>query len=124
VEAKRSGSERPDAAALDSPLYSDFADDADMQPIISEFVDELADRVRTLQDAADHNDLGALQTIAHQLKGAAGGYGFGPITDAARHLEASTAARAELTALGHQVAELVDLCRRATSAPPSRAPRR
>jgi CheY-like chemotaxis protein len=71
------------------PAWSDFADDDEMGELIRQFVDTLSDRAHALRDAAARGDLAGLERLAHQLKGAAGGYGFSSITSAAAEVEAA-----------------------------------
>ena len=54
-----------------------------------------------------------LARLAHQLKGAAGGYGFPRITDAAGRLESCVKAGADLDQLRARAADLAGLCQRA-----------
>ncbi len=58
-------------------------------------------------------DLEVLITLAHQLKGAGGGYGFMPITDAAHELEIATRSELEVDKLSALADELTSLCQRA-----------
>jgi DNA-binding response OmpR family regulator len=48
--------------------------------LVERFVAGLPQRVAALQAALSSGDLAQLKTLAHQLKGAAGGYGFTPIS--------------------------------------------
>ncbi len=68
-------------------IRSTYEDDPDMLEIVQEFAAELPDRVKSLEDCLEAGDLSQLQTLAHQLKGAGGGYGFPPITEVAAQLE-------------------------------------
>lgn len=77
-----------------APLLSRFADDPEMREIVALFVAEVPDRLRELQTAWDAADLGRMRTLAHQIKGAAGGYGFPEISTAAAALEAAVSAGA------------------------------
>ena len=98
-------------------LHSTLASDPDMVELVQFFVEEMADRVQTISDAADANDLGQLRTVAHQLKGAGAGYGFEPITDAAgalEHLIDESGPATEVESMRQQIDALIDLCRRAT----------
>jgi HPt (histidine-containing phosphotransfer) domain-containing protein len=54
-----------------------------------------------------------LRRLAHQLKGSCAGYGFPTIGDAAARLETSLETHAALEQVSTQVADLVDLCKRA-----------
>ncbi len=69
------------------PIRSIYEDDPDMMEIVVEFVGELPQRVADLECYFEAGDLDQLQTLAHQLKGAGGGYGFPQITDSAGALE-------------------------------------
>lgn len=100
------------------PLRSEFASDPDMIELVQEFVQELpsrADTLRSLLDASSYQDL---RRVAHQLKGAAGGYGFSPISESAAKVEKMLLTEVDalqLQGLRSQVDELVGLCRRATA---------
>lgn len=71
------------------PIRSIYEDDEDMMEIVREFAEELPDRAATLESLLASGELDELKSLAHQLKGAGGGYGFTPITDAAAVLEKS-----------------------------------
>jgi PAS domain S-box-containing protein len=95
-------------------LYSTMAGDPDMAPLIERFVESLPVRVSAMRDAAEREDTQALTRLVHQLKGAAGGYGFALITDATAQLE--RALRADPRAAGpagRLLDELTGLCQRA-----------
>lgn len=61
--------------------------DPDMVELVEYFVGELPERVRSLEAAAGANHLDQIQSLAHQLKGAAPGFGFPSIGEAARAVE-------------------------------------
>ncbi len=69
------------------PLVSELADDEDLADLLNAFVKELPSRAAAIAEAADSGDHALLARLAHQLKGAAGSYGFSSITDAARAVE-------------------------------------
>jgi HPt (histidine-containing phosphotransfer) domain-containing protein len=69
------------------PIRSVFEDDPDMMEIVREFAGELPGRATELEQVLAAGDHARLQTMAHQLKGAGGGYGFQPVTDVAALLE-------------------------------------
>ena len=71
------------------PIRSIYEDDPDMLEIVREFAAELPDRIAELESNLETGRLRELQTMAHQLKGAGGGYGFQPISDTAGELEAA-----------------------------------
>jgi len=68
-------------------IQSEFADDPDMAEIIDNFVKGLPDTISSMRDAANHNHHEELQRLAHQLKGAGGGYGYPLLTKTAKTLE-------------------------------------
>lgn len=69
------------------PIRSRYADDPEMQEIVAYFVAEVPNRLRELRQAWDRGDRSRVRTIAHQMKGAAGGYGFPQIGESAAALE-------------------------------------
>jgi len=83
--------------------------------LVEMFVAELPDRITAIEKASRDHDLAKLGTLAHQLKGAAGGYGFSSITESAMHVEHGTKTHENAAALDSQVGELVALCRRTTA---------
>ena len=69
----------PENAA--SPVYSTLSDDPDLSDLIPEFIDSLHEWTDDLQVLLEKADWESLASVAHQLKGAAGGYGFAEITE-------------------------------------------
>ncbi len=101
------------ASADDEPLHSEFASDGDMVEIIDRFVAGLPDRVTALRAASEAGESGELKRLAHQLKGAAGGYGFATITAAAGELELALGRDADADEVRSLAARLITLCGRA-----------
>lgn len=100
-----------------TPLRSDFADDPEMNELVEFFVGELDDRVNALTTACSGQDWDTLRQLAHQLKGAGGGYGFPAITDAAASLEDTLkGGTTEVDQLTQLVQSLTTLCQRAVLA--------
>jgi CheY-like chemotaxis protein/HPt (histidine-containing phosphotransfer) domain-containing protein len=104
--------------ADEAPLVCEFADDPDMREIVERFVAALPDRVAAMRAALDTADPAALQRLAHQLKGAAGGFGFGPITEAAARLEAAVVGGDPRPSVDRALEAVADLCRRARAVRP------
>jgi CheY-like chemotaxis protein len=89
-------------------LASTYADDPDMVGVIRRFVASLPERVAALR-----SETGApLVRLAHQLKGAAGGYGFAPITEAAGRVEEALVGGAAPERVRELLGELCALCER------------
>jgi HPt (histidine-containing phosphotransfer) domain-containing protein len=93
------------------PIRSDYEDDLDMLEIIREFAEELPDRDAALQECFASGDMAKLQTLAHQLKGAGGGYGFSPISEAAARLEANLREGAEAGVIKDDLTLLCEVLR-------------
>jgi diguanylate cyclase (GGDEF)-like protein len=93
-------------------LRSSHAANPKMREIIGKFVGRLPDRVSELERLLAAEDLEALRQAAHQLKGAAGGYGFGAITDAAARLEARIKTHDAFDSITAEVHELIALIAR------------
>jgi HPt (histidine-containing phosphotransfer) domain-containing protein len=93
-------------------IYSTLGDDPDLADIVEMFVDEMPERVETLTKFFIAKDWEELGRMAHQLKGAAGSYGFDDLTPGSAALEESVrkgGTEADIsTALDH----LVDQCQR------------
>ncbi len=98
---------------LQNVIVSELSGDADMLELIERFVDRLPRRIAALEQALAEQDIEALATVGHRLKGAAGDYGFMPISEAAAVLERSAKAKHGFGELNEGVQTLVDLCRRA-----------
>jgi HPt (histidine-containing phosphotransfer) domain-containing protein len=101
------------------PLYSTIANDPDLGELVDLFVSELPERVGNLQSALDRGDSEELGRYAHQLKGAAGSYGFGQLTPALKRLELLGREQATEEALRAALEEVKDLCARVRGGMPS-----
>lgn len=99
------------------PIISHLADDPDLADLVELFVEELPQRINAIEKTITEQDFEGLKRLAHQLKGAAGGYGFPTITDAARTLEEKAKAEGDLESLNTELRQLADLCNRATAKP-------
>ena len=95
------------------PLRSRFADDPNMIDLIEQFIHRLPRRIVAMRQALANTHHEELRRLAHQLKGAGGGYGYPCLTEGARALEdaakacdveAATLALKDLIALSHAVA--------------------
>ena len=104
----------PDAIKA-SPLLSDYAGDPDMAELVEDYVMNLPQRIDALNNALASQEMEELRTLAHQVKGSAGGYGFMPITEQAAQLEMLLKDQAELESIRKEVDALVDLCNRASA---------
>ena len=96
------------------PLLSEYADDEEMFELVESFVAGLGDTCRTLVVGLDRGDIESVRRLAHQMKGAGGGYGYPSLTDAGRRLEQAVAGAGVIDGEVRSCAEsLIELCRRA-----------
>jgi len=93
-----------------NPVYSTLADDPEMAELIGLFVADMPRRMDLLQVALTAADRDGLARISHQLKGAAGSYGFGMVTDCAGKLELGIEQGEALEQLALSIQELASLC--------------
>jgi HPt (histidine-containing phosphotransfer) domain-containing protein len=92
---------------------SELADDAELSWLVDSFLGNLGPTVRNMIECLSSSQLHELARLAHQLKGAGGGYGFPAISEAARLIEEHVEAGHDLTQIQLAVGELSSLCQRA-----------
>jgi HPt (histidine-containing phosphotransfer) domain-containing protein len=97
------------------PIVSQFAADPEMRDLLEFFVGALPERVGALESALAEARLRDLQRLAHQIKGAAGGYGYPVLGQAAAALEGSLKSREPQPPekIQKEVNDLIALCQRA-----------
>jgi two-component system CheB/CheR fusion protein len=100
------------AKGASGPITSSLAARPGMMTVITEFVDGLPAEVQKISDSLEHNDMGSLRRIIHQLRGAAGGYGFDPITIPATKAEELIDASGSLAEVTVKINSLIDVVRR------------
>ena len=93
-------------------VYSRLASDPDLGEIVDMFVEEMPGRVSALLEQLHTANWEGLRRIAHQLKGAAGSYGFDAISPCAGKVEAAVRDGEPEARIRATVEELVDLCNR------------
>ncbi len=70
------------------PLHSTLlADDPEMLDLVHDFVQGLDRRISDMLEARNSSDWSRLRSLAHQLKGAGGSYGYPDLSDLAARLE-------------------------------------
>jgi HPt (histidine-containing phosphotransfer) domain-containing protein len=92
-------------------LYSSLGGDPDLGELVEMFVFEMPDRIDRLERQYETANWEELRRTAHQIKGAAGSYGFHEITPAAAKLEAAIKGRTGEDQITADLNELLDLCR-------------
>ena len=94
------------------PIGSDLVkEDPSFSEIVVQFVEGLARRLATMEDAIRAGDFEALSTAAHQLKGSGGGSGYPILTERAAKLE-QCARQHTIEDCTSAFAELRELCER------------
>lgn len=98
---------------LNSPVRSEFADDPDFDELLEFFVEAIPERVTKLKQSHETGNMSELKTLAHQLKGAGGGYGFPDLSTVAAKLEHCCKA-GETAEIGPNLDELLEYLARIT----------
>ncbi|MCA9271399.1 MAG: Hpt domain-containing protein [Planctomycetales bacterium] len=94
-----------------SAIYSSLGADPDLGELVEMFVEEMPQRIATLESTFAEQDLAGLKRTAHQLKGACGSYGFSQLTPLAARLEAAVRDGESAEAIESALTELVGACR-------------
>lgn len=95
------------------PLRSQYEDDPDMRDLVRDFAAGLPARAAELERLLSTGEAAEVQRLAHQLKGAGGGYGFPLITELAAALESSVKQGADEARVKERLAQLADALRAA-----------
>ena len=83
-----------------------------MCELVDMYVDETPARIAALEQAFSSGDRAALRTAAHQMKGAAGSYGFDSLTLSAGLLESAIRTDQSPETVRRTFDDLIQLCRR------------
>jgi HPt (histidine-containing phosphotransfer) domain-containing protein len=105
-------------ASADVAYYSVLGDDQDLADIVALFVEEMPLRVRHLKAHFGCANWDELARLAHQLKGAAGSYGFDQLTPFAARLEKTVRNEEPQTSIREALDDLVDACGRVRTGAP------
>jgi HPt (histidine-containing phosphotransfer) domain-containing protein len=92
-------------------IYSQLGADADLSELVALFVDEMPERIATLEQAWSSGDLESLRRTAHQMKGAVGSYGFVQLTPLAAAVESAVREQAPEEQIVETLEELIAACR-------------
>jgi histidine phosphotransfer protein HptB len=100
-------------------IYSHLGGDPDLCDIVQMFVEEMPGRVAGLLEHMNGTDWEGLRRAAHQLKGAAGSYGFEAISPCAGRVESAIRDGEPEEQIREAVLALVDLCGQVRSGVPA-----
>lgn len=98
-------------------VFSDLGNDPDLGELVDLFVGEMPERIDSLLGLYAARNRTELSRAVHQLKGAAGSYGFHAVTPLAARLEQSLKDDEWEVKLPGELAALLDVCRRMRSGP-------
>jgi histidine phosphotransfer protein HptB len=93
-------------------IYSSLGGHPDLGDLVELFVQEMPARIDALETQAQSRDWKQWNRTAHQLKGAAGSYGFAAITPYVARLEAATRNSDQEDEIFLSLHELPCLCRK------------
>jgi len=106
----------------EEPIYSTMQEEADMAGLITEFVANLSEPARAIQDALSRADTAKLEQIARSLKSHGSSFGFDVISAAAGALEEALHSGTPLESLLDETQNLIRICRRCRSHAASATP--
>lgn len=93
-----------------------FPDDPEMAELAELFLAQLAVRLEAMRRAWSEGDLAGVRFVSHQLRGAAGGYGFPEVGTAAGAIEDLLRGEAEAPLVRDRIEELEQTVRRLSAA--------
>jgi signal transduction histidine kinase/CheY-like chemotaxis protein/HPt (histidine-containing phosphotransfer) domain-containing protein len=93
------------------PLRSTMENEPTVQKLLSKFISRLPERVTTIQTLLEQQNMEELRQAIHQIKGAAGGYGFPQLTDQAGRAENKVREIAPLDQVRAEVDALIAVVR-------------
>ncbi len=97
----------------DTPIYSTMAGDPEFRDLLCAFVADLPNRANRIHDFLIGGQLAEACDVLHQLKGAAGIYGFKSIYQDAQQLEALVKNQGDHAV--ETAEQLISACKRATA---------
>lgn len=108
----------PQTLNTNEPIYSSLGSDPDLADLVEMFVEEMPERLASFLTPFQQQNWQELRRAAHQIKGAAGSYGFPQISAMAAELEEAVSDPPQPEQLAELVERLVNLCNRARAGSP------
>ena len=93
------------------PIRSTMGDDPSVQVLLNRFIARLPERIKAMRTFMDEADMEKLRQTVHQLKGAAGGYGYPQLTEQATRAEQKLASGDVIEAVRGEIESLIALVR-------------
>lgn len=103
-------------------IWSELADHHEFAPMIDAFLDSLSVKIDQIEEFMSEARFDELTTLAKQLKGSGGGYGFQEITDAAVQVEQLAQTLDDQASLYEAVEHLQEICQLAINGKTLRPP--
>lgn len=100
-------------------VYSRLGADPELADIVEMFVQELPKRLDAMRHHLENADWEGLRQLAHQMKGAAGSYGFDVVSPVAGKIESAVRDGEPEDHIRAAVSELTDLCGRVRCGAPA-----
>lgn len=88
-------------------LLSEFWGNEEMRPLITTFVHDMREKLTQIEEQARSGTWPAVQKLSLELKGAAGGYGFSAIQQAAQELHVMSKSQQAIEQLQGKIKELI-----------------
>ncbi len=104
-----------DATEVDEVIISEFADDAEMMEIVDDFLKGLETRANELEVALAENNYTRVASVAHTVKGAAGGYGYSTVGKVAGEIEWQAKPNGDSSQLPELFKTFDTMCRQAVA---------
>lgn len=92
-----------------APILPDYAADPTLLPLIRDYVAELPSRIAELRQALEAGMLDRVSSLAHQLRGVGGSYGYPALTESGGLIEDAIREGQPIELIAELVAELEDL---------------
>jgi signal transduction histidine kinase/DNA-binding response OmpR family regulator len=100
----------PPPEVANNPTFAKLMSKPATAKLVEKFLAGLPQRIAAIQEALTAGEMNQLKVLAHQLKGAAGGYGFVAISKISSTLEAAVISAADKSTIAGHVAALAAQC--------------
>src|SRR5690606_2734337 len=91
-------------------IYSELGGDPELSDLVDLFVEEMPQRMEAFKKSMEHGNSEELGRLAHQMKGAAGSYGFSQLTPQAAKLERAVKDQQPEDEVLNSLNELLKMC--------------
>lgn len=103
---------------LQEKIYSTLANDPDFGELVELYVDEMPERIGSLQEVRQATDVEGIRRLSHQIKGSAKGYGFEIISLLAAEAERAVIDGVDSAEMFNKFDQLINALERVTAGTP------